>query len=184
MRKVFFSSTPRGKKELMDNYKLIHRYLRELGHIHINGFPYSSDDFYFSGDIDLLTHHTNKNISDIKEADMAIFEASTQSLGVGFLINRALELEKPTLVLHIPDRTPLFIEGIENERLRVMEYTKANLRTILEQEIMELTKLIDQRFTMLLSTDLVNHLDDVAEKGIPRSEYIRNLIKKDMESKA
>lgn len=116
----------------------------------------------------------------IKDADVVVCEVSFPStVTTGHVVTRALEQGKPVLALYHRGSVPPLLLGLELERFRLVEYDEHDLEKVLEQEIAELMKLPDQRFTMLLPSDIVRRLDDVAEHGTSRSEYIRELIRKD-----
>lgn len=118
----------------------------------------------------------------IKKADICVYEVSFPStVTIGHDLTRALGLGKPVLALYYEDTVPSLLEGLETERFCLTEYSDNNLEETLKFELKELSSLPNQRFTMLLSGDLTQHLGEVAEMGGNKSEYIRELIRKDME---
>lgn len=115
----------------------------------------------------------------ISWADVIVCEVSyPSSIVVGNMLTRALEQGKPVLGLYHEDTTAALLAGMEIERFLLAPYNETNLESVLNSEIKTLMSLPDQRFTMLLSGDLVNYLDKIADSGISRSEFIRNLVRK------
>ncbi len=120
----------------------------------------------------------------INNADIIVCELSFPStVTSGHIFTRALVSGKPVLVLYKEDSCPPLLLGLELERFRMASYNNLNLEKVLEREISELLKLPDTRFTLLLPSDIITYLDNIAEKGTSRSEYIRNIIKNDMKKR-
>ncbi len=87
------------------------------------------------------------------------------------------------MVLHTKGNKPFFLDGIEVEerRMLISEYNENNLEEILKEGIEYLSDELSSRFTMILPNKLLKYLDEVAKKGISKSDYIRNLITEKME---
>jgi len=61
-----------------------------------------------------------------------------------------------------------------------MEYTEETIREILSYWLEEARNFLESRFTMILTSKIKTYLNEIAKSGTSRSDYIRNLILKDM----
>lgn len=182
---VYFTASITYKDKLGRIYERIVKKLESMGHkveaTHV--LKHSVEK--------IMTHSDEQRFKDyeemlswIKNANIVVAEVSFPStVTTGHVLTRALEQGKPVLALYKRGSVPPLLLGLELERFRLVEYDEHDLENVLEREINELMKLPDQRFTMLLPSDIASHLDEVAERGTTRSEYIRRLIKKDMNKK-
>ncbi len=181
--KVFFISTPRGKKELGDNYVKISDAIKKTGYENISDFIESvePEDFY------TLTHeqrvdHYKKIVAGIKKADVVIVETSLHSLAVGHITNLALGLSKPVIALHLPGKEPYFLSGVEDDKLQIVEYTLSNLDKTLEMALKYSSEQMETRFNFFISPKIGNYLDWISKKKkLPRAVYLRKLIEDDMD---
>jgi len=179
--KIYFTSTPRGKKEFSQNFASIHQVIEKLSHQHVHDFINQTDDYYYSSNHQLLTSHYKNSLANLKKADVAVFEASTHSLGVGFLINKALEFNKPTIVLYVSGRRPVLLEGAENDRLQMIEYHLKNLEPVLKEALEIAQENLDIRFNFFISPRHDRFLNWIATaKKLPRAVYLRRLIDQDI----
>ncbi len=69
----------------------------------------------------------------IKKADIIILEVSTHSLSMGYLLQQGLSMGKPVVALYAEGHNPAFINGIENEKLQIIEYSDENLEVNFHQ---------------------------------------------------
>ena len=183
--KVYFTASITYKDKLGKIYKRIVNKLEKLG------YEVEATHVLKHNVVKIKTHSDEQRYKDyeemlgwIKDADIVVGEVSFPStVTTGHVLTRALEQGKPVLALYHQENVPPLLLGLELERFRLVEYNEYDLESVLESEINELLKLPDQRFTMLLPSDISNHLDEVVNTGITRSEYIRNLIRKDMKKK-
>lgn len=178
--KVFFVGSPRY---LWKNQYLIYRQLEEEGYSHTSDYVLKTDpDTFYDMSKEGWLEHYKHCITALGGADFCVFEASTPSHAIGQLVQEALRKEKPVIALHTKDYKPFFMLGSagNERRLQVLEYSKDTLRDVLLYASDVVKDLLQIRFTLLLDSTMKSKLDEVAEKGITRSEYIRNLIEKDM----
>lgn len=180
--KIFFTASQRGKKQFGSTYKKICNFITKSGYVLIQDDILSEEpeDLYKaleSGDHKKQTEFYNKKITAIQKADLCIFEASTHSLSIGFVIHKALEFNKPTIVLHIEDHKPLFFSGVDNEKLMLQEYDEKNLDSQLASAVQDALHLREKRFNFFISPGLLSYLEHTSKKeGITKSTFIRNLI--------
>ena len=122
-----------------------------------------------------------ESISSVKKADMVIMEVSGHSMSMGYLISKALEMNKPVIALHKKEHVPVFIKGISDSKLIISEYTNENVEQVLEESFKKADSLIDVRFNFFVNPKILNYLDWVAQKRMqPRSVFLRNLIEREM----
>lgn len=184
--KIFFTASLRGAKDFTKYYKEIYDTIEALGHKNLDHeiFQLSSKDYY-----DLIEKEGRKayvdlykrKIKNIQEADLCIFEASLHSSSIGFEIQKALELNTPTLVLYYDDNIPHFLIGADDDKLIVKSYNENNLKDILKAAIDELQEIRDKRFNFFISPRLLTYLEEASKKtGVTKSTFIRNLLNEHM----
>lgn len=117
----------------------------------------------------------------INKADIVIMEISGHSMSMGYIISKALEINKPVIALYTADADPIFIKGISNPKLILMEYNKENIEKVIWESLKKAKSLIDMRFNFFVSPKILTYLDWVGQKRmIPKSVFLRNLIEREM----
>ena len=120
-------------------------------------------------------------INHIKKADLIVAEISYPSTSVGHEITYALNNSKQVVLLHLPDKSSRLLEGIRNPNLYIVEYNLQNLKEALKKVVDKVEKNMNVRFNFFLPKILQAQLDSVAmNQRVSKSEYIRQLIEKDM----
>ncbi|HKZ34486.1 MAG TPA: hypothetical protein VJ179_01290, partial [Patescibacteria group bacterium] len=179
--KIFFIGTPRGN---LDHARVIYKATEELGYEHTTDFMLRIDPaIFYDVDEKMWQERYRSRLREITEADICVFEVSIHSLAVGQLIQEAIRREKPVIALYYQGQKPYFLRGAEGSETRVqlIEYTLDNLKDILADAFEIANELLTTRFTMLMPPDMTKFLDKVTEeKGTARSEYIRELIAREM----
>lgn len=130
-----------------------------------------------------------ESIDSVKKADIVVMEVSGHSMSMGYLISKALEMNKPVIALHKKEYSPNFIKGISDPKLIISEYAEEDVEEIMGKSLKKAAGLIDVRFNFFVNSKILNYLDWVSQKKmLPRSVFLRNLIehemKKDKEFKA
>lgn len=178
--KVFFISTTKGEGQLRDNYQLIYDAIKELGYDHVSDFVTTTDKEFHNkmqGGREQHIEFYNNMIEGMQSADICVFETSTPSLAVGFLIQRALEYSKPTVVLYYKDNIVYFLSGIEDEKLIKLSYDEKNYKRVLKKVLEQAREKRDKRFNFFLSPKLLQYIDDASkEHGITKSKLLRDMI--------
>lgn len=181
--KIFFTASQRGKKQFGKSYKRIINFITSSGYSTLQDDILSDEDpenlykALESGDHKVQTEFYNKKIDAIQKSDLCVFEASTHSLSIGFVIQKALEFNKPTIVLYIENHKPLFFSGVDNEKLILQEYDEKNLEKQLDSAIQDALHLREKRFNFFISPGLLSYLEHTSKKeGITKSTFIRNLL--------
>lgn len=179
--KVYFDCSARGAKEHGEYYALIYRVIEELGHTHISDYRESLDLSQVVNSHDRNTKLFKSSMRSIDKCDVLVLEISTNSLTMGYLMQRALSAGKPVIALHLPGHYPLFAAGNEDEKLQVVEYSKDQITLSLRTALDYAAAQSDVRFNFFISPIIGQYLDWISRnKKIPRSVYLRNLIEEDM----
>lgn len=180
--KVFFTTTPRLKKDFPKVIKSVYESIEELGHSNL--YDYLRDvkvDEFYKFNSEKAPVYYEEILEAIRKSDVVVFEASMHSIGVGMLIKEAMEQGKGVVVLHMKDNFPFFLGGIKNERFVISEYKEENVKTVLESSLDYISGKMDVRFNFFISPEIGTYLDWIAKnRRIPRAVYLRRLIEKDM----
>lgn len=182
--KIAFSASPKAKHTIGSSLDTIFNYIEELGHHHTIDFVKSVDPstFYKPGSEEATIFFDQVERS-IKTADICIFETTVPSLGLGHVTYMALSLGKPVIALYQGDNAPMLLSEIDDSRVQVMSYTPDTIKEILEQTIDYAKDQADTRFNFFISPGHATYLDWISQhRRVPRSVYLRNLIKRDMEN--
>lgn len=183
--KIFFISTPLGKGKIRKNYKLIYDEIARMGYEHVSDFIASeSVDSYYEEMHKGRSEHVkfyNNMVKNIQSADICVFEASTPSFGVGFLIQRSIDYSKPTVVLHDKEHVPYFLSGIEDDKLIISNYDDETYKKVLEKALDSAREKRDKRFNFFLSPKLLNYIESASkDRGVTKSKLLRDMIVKHM----
>lgn len=183
--KVFFTASQRGKKQFDEFYSLIHKTIQNSGFESLDDTIISIPTEKFYAELEKGGHKAagelyQKNLEFIKKADINVFETSLHSLSIGFMVDRSLELFKPTIVLYHQNHPPYFLSGIKNDKLILQEYTDKNLEEVVAKALRKAENMRDKRFNLYLADDLLRFMDDEAKKrGMTKSTFVRNLVLKE-----
>ncbi len=180
--KVFFTASQRGKKEFGPHYLSIQKGIKAAGYTLIEDDIASTapnklyDDLEGGGQKASVDFYKNK-LEKIEKADMNVFECSTHSLSIGFVIEKSLQANKPTIVLYYKDLIPYFLTGSEDEKLLLKSYDDNNLTSVLNNSLTLARERRDKRFNFFISPKLLEYLEKTSkEQGVTKSKFIRNLI--------
>lgn len=176
--KIYFTTSARGEKQIEENCKQIHEIIEKLGHSHLDHF---FDDMntqkVYEGSFKSKKKRYLDALKHIRSADAVILEVSTHSLTMGYLLNMALDLNKPVILLHIEGHLPAFAEGIENNKLQIWEYSTRDIKGTLKESLEIAKKESNIRYNLFLNQDQYLYLQQLADKGNrSKSEVIRELI--------
>ena len=180
--KIYFTASARGLSQLKTSYKDIYDSIDKLGHSNIDKFipdiyQRSKNSSVNDEQAKLFGKHMNK----IKSADVVVLEISINSLSIGYVLQKALEIGKPVIALYLRGHDPFFATGIDNEKLQVIEYSEDNILETLKHAINYAQDKQDTRFNFFISPKHQNYLDWISKtRKIPRSVYLRDLIESDM----
>lgn len=121
----------------------------------------------------------------VGEAKVGVVEVSFPStVHIGIEIGGLIERGKPVICLYQKGRNPTFVEDFHSPRLIKLEYTKENAREVLEWAFEEVEQMLNRRFTFFIPPEIDTYLNKIADvDDTSRSEYVRNLITKDMKAR-
>lgn len=180
--KVFYTASMRGQKEFKKHYEKIYHTIEELGYTQLDDelIQGESNTYY-----DILAKQGRKAYMDLykrtmrllHEADICIFECSLHSLSIGFIIEKSLNLNKPTIVLYHKDNLPHLLMGVDEEKLLLRNYTDQNIKKVLKETLRAARERKDKRFNFFITPKLLHYLVKISkEQGITKSKFIRSLI--------
>ena len=117
----------------------------------------------------------------INRADVVIMEISGHSMSMGYILSKALEINKPVIAMYREEMQPIFIAGIGDPKLILAKYTETNIEKVIWESLKKARSLIDVRFNFFVSPKILTYLDWVGQKRmIPKSVFLRNLIEREM----
>jgi hypothetical protein len=186
--KIYFTASLTGKKYYLQSYKKIVRNLKKIGcqifYKHIFTSSKSQICQESKEKRQLYLKLLNKNL---KWCDLVVVEVSYPSTATGFEISTALKKNKPVLALYLEkkgDIPPVF-KAFDEDKITLLSYNLNNLNQLLKDYLEYIkTLVINKRFTLLLPPQIVEFLDKKSkENKMFKSEYIRNLIKQEMNKK-
>ncbi|NTU47333.1 hypothetical protein HGA88_06965 [Candidatus Roizmanbacteria bacterium] len=183
--KILLLASYKGLDNLGPNYKKIYDYVIELGNTPVDNemVSLSYDDFVkkMDTDPDASANNYKLKMKQIQAADVCIFEVSNHSLGVGFMIERSIQLNKPTIVLYYKQNKPYFISGVEDDKLILKSYNDKNLKKIVKDTLELAKERRDKRFNFFLSPKLLEYLERASSReGVTKSKLIRDMIVRHM----
>ena len=139
--KVLFTASQRGKQTYGKFYDIIHKEIEKLGFTVMKDdvFSTAAELFYknLEEDHNKSVELYKQKIHSIQSADICVFETSIHSLSIGFVIQKSLEFNKPTIVLYYKNQTPYFLTGIENEKLIIHNYDETNIAQIVKKALLD-----------------------------------------------
>jgi hypothetical protein len=181
--KIYFDSTLLGKEHgLAANYEAIYKTIEKLGHKNLSRtlLDITSADIFKQTNKEASEFH-HKMIKNMKEADIIVFELSYSTVGMGYMAATALQLGKPLIALHLPDKDLYVLRGMESEKLTLVEYTMSNLEQVLKEAIAFASDSMDTRFNFFVPPHISHYLDWITKyKKLPRAVYLRELIEEHM----
>lgn len=181
--KVYFSAPIKSIEEIEDSLKTMFNQITKLGHKHLDNYLQRLSEgmnFYDKmdkGGTKIRKDYFDKTVENIKSADAVVFECTVPSLGIGFQIEKALDYNKPTIVLYTKNHMPNFLAGTENDKLILKEYSASNVVEVITEALEEAKHSSDKRFNFFISPLLLTYLQEESEKsGMTKSAFIRKLI--------
>jgi hypothetical protein len=132
-------------------------------------------------DVKAKRENYQQALKDIKKAEVVVVEVSGHSMSAGYLICQALDMNKAVIALYKGEHKPIFIGGIVNPRLFLIQYNNENVEEIVKSTFKKVLKLIDVRFNFFVNPRILTYLDWIANKRkVPKSVFLRNLIEREI----
>lgn len=182
--KAFFTGSPRALRDHAKEHELIYDAIARCGFTHLSDLVIKADPiaFYEKNNDEVFRHYRN-TMECLKKADVLIAEVSLHSLSMGYLVEKALGMGKPVVVLHQENLSPFFFTGIVNEKLQIVAYDQSNIFEVVKNALEYALTKQDVRFDFFISSKIAQFLDLVARvKKVPRSVYLRTLIERDIQA--
>ncbi len=176
--KVFFGVSLRAVEKQRKEFTLIYKTIEKIGFEHLNDLPLMKepDKFYKMSDDEIKESYKDLN-SKINRADILIIETTIHSLTMGYFIKMALDLNKPVIILHLPNCRPYFFSGIENDKLQILEYSLDTLSEVLKPALAYASEKTDVRFNFFLNSEINNYLKwATQESDTQKSNFVREFI--------
>ncbi len=186
--KVLIAASARGKSKFEEYYRRIYNHVEKLGNKNLDDFIIRAEPEKFYASIRKGNEGRKKfeeaftdALTKIRYADVNIFECTEQSFSIGYLVQKSIETNKPTIVFYLEDEEnyppSYFLLKSNDEKLIVKSYNKDNLEKVIEESLKKATAVADKRFNFFLSPFQLSFLNEAArEQGITKSTFIRNLI--------
>jgi dTMP kinase len=147
--KIYFGASISLDRSLLPTYQKIVSQLKQQGHAVLS--EYVVDPKLVVGDGLSPKQLFARETKTIEEADVMIAEVSVPSWGTAFLIEHALEHNKPVLALFYKDakdELPMMIEG--HPDLYVQHYDEDNIDTILKKSLKHFSQMKSRRGKLIV----------------------------------
>ncbi len=181
--KVYLAASTKGQSKYGEYYSRIFNHIHKLGHKHLDDSIVNEkpEDFYGAIKKEGSKKYEemfNEALRKMRESDVNIFECSEQSFTIGYLVQKSLDLNKPTLALFEENHQPsYFLMGSQDEKLIIQSYNKENIEKVIDTCLDTAVNVADKRFNFFITPSLLAFLNQAArEQGITKSTLIRNLI--------
>lgn len=125
-----------------------------------------------------------ESVESTARADVIVTEATLRSFGTGYVLARAIELRKPTLILRRDDmQDDSIVAGIDERDITSKTYNQKTLERILVSFLKENDYKTKQvRFSFVIERRMRNFLRWKSTRtGETEGKIVRQLIEKDME---
>jgi hypothetical protein len=125
--KIYLSASVSGGRDLQPLYEIINNYIISLGHNILT--PLVASKNIIEEEKSLSSREIHAYYSDqLVKSESLIAEASVPSLGVGFEIAQALNLEKRVLVIYNEKYSPIsaMVSGVDNPLFTIKSYKSVN----------------------------------------------------------
>lgn len=182
--KIYFTASQSQKDALAKYYSRIFDFLKNRDFDVETGSLFSSK----TGRPQVDDHQTRvewykKSMKSISEADVVVVEISYPSTAnVGHELTYALEKGKPVIALFHEDRDPVFLMGLNNDKLLIVSYRDDNLEKVAKDALDFASGVQDTRFNFFVAPKHQHYMDWIAKnRRVPRAVFLRRLIEKAME---
>lgn len=182
--RVYFTASIAQRGQLIEEYKSIIKEIVNLGHKCITAYDILNEPLEMALSLDerVQSRYYQNWRKIISQVDAGVVEVSFPStIHIGTEISALIERGKPVICLYASMRNPSFLNEFHSSRLIKLEYSRDSIKDVLKWGFEEVERMMNRRFTFFVSPEIDTYLEKVSkEKSLPRSEYIRNLILKDM----
>ena len=178
---VFFTASLKGVEIYKKEYQRIYEEIEKLGYKHLDDEIFKLSQKYYreiekkgkEAYIDLYS----RKIKHLEEADIIVFECSFPSFSIGYMIQKALDFNKPIIILYLKDNVPHFLSGIEEDRFIIQSYNLHNITKIIKNTLKKAGERKDKRFNFFVSPKILTFLEkQSSSQGMTKTAYVRGLI--------
>lgn len=180
--KTYFTASIVGKRHHLQNYKKIIDILKEKKCEVISDHIIKTTENQLSK----VTKEERINFQKQLErwivgSDCMVVETTFPSISVGYEISLAVSRGKPVLMLYSEGEPPSLLTHFKEETVMCEHYTEATLEGIIDDFLAYVKGVNDTRFTFFITSKIAAFLDKVSkQEKIPKSVYLRRLIKREM----
>lgn len=122
-------------------------------------------------------HSIQTSIEKLSEVDVALFECTKPSTAVGYLIEKSLQLNKPTIILYQKNTPPQFLFGSDEVGLIFRSYDSNTLPHALSTALLEAQFMLKKRINFSVSESILHYLRETSKKmGATKSIFLHRLI--------
>ena len=184
--KILLRGTIRGDDLRSGYYKEISDAIEKLGYTLMDHYmtTFSQHDHYANlekGGHKNYEDFYTKEIEFLKSSDINVLECSNASLGIGYLVNKSIEFNKPTVILFRDGHTPYLLAGISDDKVILKKVKDGSVLSSLKVALEEAKQVADKRFNFFISPQLLSYLEEVSkQQWITKSTFIRGLIRDHM----
>jgi hypothetical protein len=136
------------------------------------------------GDIDIdWTEAYQDSLEAINKADVVVADTTIRSFSVGYQVAMAIQMKKPTLVLHREGTSDSFFASGIQVGVAYKEYNSDNVKHLIQSFLKENDiQAKDMRFNFFIDRPIYNYLRWAAYKtGKTKAEILRELVAKEIE---
>lgn len=183
--KAYFTASIVGKRNHLNNYQRIVDILKKKGlSVQFEHILHTTEEHLDKETKEGRIAFQQKLQRWITQADFVIVETSYPSISVGYEIALAAHLMKPVLMLFSEGEAPSLLAAYKDEHIISQKYSPETLEEIISDFITYVEGTNDTRFTFFITSEIASYLDQISKADkLPKSVYLRRLIKEDMEKK-
>lgn len=193
LMKVHFACSTAEIETYKSNYRKICAMIKGMGHTITRDWLEEAIGLIESKTVNSLDRKDvyGKVTAAIFSSDVVIIEGTIVSFSVGHQVTLSLSKNKPTLFLIAKKHTGKknseiknsFLTGLNSPLLTIVEYNDSNLADVLSEFLKNNGSKPIVKFNIVLTKEIKNYLDWVSfTLKVNKSEFIRNLILKNMRS--
>lgn len=183
--KAYFTASVVGKRQYLANYVKIIESLKKRGLNVVSDHIIKTTEELLSKETkeERLAFQMQLN-KWINESDFVVVDTTFPSISVGYEISLAVQRNKPVLMLYSEGEAPSLLAHFHSEQVVSEKFTPQTLDTIIDDFIKYVEGANDTRFTFFITPEIAHFLENISKKEkLPKSVYLRRLIKEDMEKK-
>src|SRR3989338_2013686 len=151
MYKIYIFIPSEGKQYFNYYYKQIFDFFKQKGLKNVNQNLYEPGKKDAKKDPRIKKDY-KQYLSRLSQADLVVLESSIPDIEAGYLICKAIELNKPVIALCLEGHLSNFLTVIKDEKFNLVEYKENNIKKKLEIACEKAKKSEDKRFNFFVSS--------------------------------